>query len=145
MGCIWMIQNYLPAYSYIFKELRWIAVGCFLIGILIGIIGVIQFVFIKTTVNPHKPENTSEIVKTGVYAISRNPMYLGLLLGLISIVLYWGNIWSILIIPIFVLYMNEYQIKPEENMLRQRFDQEYLKYTRVTNRWFGFKPQKMKN
>lgn len=104
-------------------------------GTLIGIFGVFEFYRNSTTVNPHKPEKARVIVESGVYNISRNPMYLGLLIGLISLVIYWGNIYTLLIPILFVSYMNRFQIKPEEEAMKEKFDGAYEQYCEQVRRW----------
>lgn len=132
---MWLIKGFLPDYSMYVTGQKWVAYGCFTIGVIVGLVGVAQFAQKSTTVNPHRPENTSSLVMGGIYAISRNPMYLALLICLLAIALYWGNIFSLLIIPVFILYMNEYQIKPEEEMMEQKFGQKYLDYKKEVRRW----------
>ena len=114
---------------------RWVVYSLGLIGVILGILGVVQFSINKTTVNPHKPENSSSVVKNGIYKYTRNPMYLGLLIVLIAFTLYLGNGFSFLMIPVFIWYMNTYQIKPEEEMLINLFGDEYIEYQQKVRRW----------
>ena len=75
------------------------------IGLIFIISAVIQFINRKTTVNPTKPHKTSTLVITGTYKITRNPMYLGMLLIIISFALYKASIISLILIPfIYFLY-----------------------------------------
>jgi len=75
------------------------------IGLIFIISAVIQFINRKTTVNPTKPHKTSTLVITGTYKITRNPMYLGMLLIIISFALYNTSIISIILIPLFIFYI----------------------------------------
>ncbi|WP_020404261.1 methyltransferase family protein [Gracilimonas tropica] len=105
------------------------------VGVIIGLLGVFEFRRRSTTVNPHKPENTSELVTSGIYQISRNPMYLGLLIGLVAVAIRLGNVSSMLLLPVFVWYMNVFQIKPEEEVMEEKFGQNFIRYMNCTRRW----------
>jgi protein-S-isoprenylcysteine O-methyltransferase Ste14 len=96
---------------------------------------VLEFAGMKTTVNPMAPEKASALVTGGTYRISRNPMYLGLLLLLIALAVYWGTLAALIVVPAFVWYMTEFQIKPEEESLRKHFGAEYEAYLDRVRRW----------
>lgn len=134
-GLIWGIDRYVPNTVIDLPFQNWVAIGIFGIGVIIGLLGVLEFIRKSTTVNPHKPENTRKLVTSGVYRISRNPMYIGLLVGLLAIVIYQGNVWSLLVLPLFVWYMNEYQIKPEEDIMEEKFGEEFKRYKDSAGRW----------
>jgi len=89
----------------------------------------------KTTVHPMNLDNTSYLVTVGLYRISRNPMYLGLLVFLIGWAVYLGSASPFLLPPIFVWTLNKQQIEPEEIFLTKKFGQEYLDYQRRVRRW----------
>jgi len=105
------------------------------IGLIFIISAVIQFINRKTTVNPTKPHKTSTLVITGTYKITRNPMYLGMLLIIISFALYNASIISIILIPLFIFYINKFQIEPEEFEMRKKFGKEYEDYCKKVDRW----------
>lgn len=106
-----------------------------LTGIGIGFAGMLAFQRANTTVNPFKPDTTSALVTQGIYRLTRNPMYLGLLLALVG----WGAFlfrWpAFLVLPIFVLYIGRFQIAPEERVLTALFDGEYDAYRTRVRRW----------
>ena len=83
--------------------------------------GVISFRRARTTVNPMKPESTSSLVTSGIYTFTRNPMYVGLLFVLVAWAVFLSSAWLLVGPLIFVLYMNRFQIAPEERMLSQMF------------------------
>ena len=89
----------------------------------------------ETTINPLKPEQASKLLTTGTYAFSRNPMYLGLTGILIGIFLFLGSWFGIVIIPIFVIYITKYQIKPEEYTMNKKFGGQYQSYCNKVRRW----------
>ena len=106
-----------------------------LMGVAISLAGVFSFKQSKTTVNPTKPEETSSLVTSGVYKFTRNPMYVGFLLFLVSFAVYLSSLASLIISIFFVLYMNKFQIKPEEEMLSNLFGKEFDIYKQKVRRW----------
>ncbi|WP_182033124.1 methyltransferase family protein [Vibrio diabolicus] len=109
--------------------------GLTLLSGYMGIAGVYEFHKVKTTVNPVKPDTASSVVRTGVFAFSRNPMYMALLLLIIAIGLWWQHLSVVLCSVVFVSYMNRFQIKPEERVLERLFGEEYVDYKNHVRRW----------
>jgi protein-S-isoprenylcysteine O-methyltransferase Ste14 len=97
--------------------------------------GIFAFYRMDTTVNPILPELTSSLVMTGVYRYSRNPIYLGLVMILLSWGIYLSNILSLLFVIVFIRYMNRFQIEPEERMLHKLFGAQFEKYQCKVRRW----------
>ncbi len=97
--------------------------------------GVLAFRRHKTTVNPLDPNQASSLVASGIYRISRNPMYLGFLLLLVAWSLYLANAAALLALPLFVLYMNRFQIGPEERVLSKKFGSAFTEYCASVRRW----------
>ena len=112
-----------------------ISIVILFIGIIFIISAVIQFVNRKTTVNPTKPHKTTTLVITGIYKITRNPMYLGMLLIIISFAFYKTSIISLILIPFFIFYINKFQIELEEYEMRKKFGKEYEDYCKKVDRW----------
>ena len=106
-----------------------------LIGILILIIPVSKFIKSKTTIDPIKFKKVNKLVTSGIYKYSRNPMYLGLLLIVISSSIFYLNIYSVTTPMIFYYWINRFQIKREEIFLTEKFGKEYLLYMTRTRRW----------
>ncbi|AWB70858.1 isoprenylcysteine carboxylmethyltransferase family protein [Vibrio cholerae] len=100
-----------------------------------GIAGLLEFRRFKTTVNPMAPDLAATVVDSGVFALSRNPMYLGLLLLLFGLAYWQENALSLVIVGGFLLYMNQYQIEPEERILEAKFGEAYLDYKKRVRRW----------
>jgi len=108
---------------------------CFLAAGVVGLAGIYEFRRAKTTVNPIKVANASSVVDSGIFGYSRNPMYLGLFLLLFGFAYWQQNLAAIAFSFGFVLYMNRFQILPEERALETLFGAEYLDYKQRVRRW----------
>jgi protein-S-isoprenylcysteine O-methyltransferase Ste14 len=111
-----------------------ISVAMAIAAIALGIAAAIEFRRVKTTINPMTPEKSSALATSGVYAWSRNPIYVADAILLLAWAIYLGNPVALLGIPLFVLYINRFQIRPEEEALRKAFP-EYEDYCRRVRRW----------
>ena len=102
-------------------------------GVVSGL-GVVSFRRAKTTVNPMKPESSSSLV---VWASrwTRNPMYLGFLLGLLGWAIFLSNALTFFFLPAFIVYMNRFQIEPEEKALILLFGKQFAAYKSGIRRW----------
>ena len=101
----------------------------------IAVAGISAFRQHYTTVNPMKPETTASIVTTGIYRVTRNPMYLGLAFVLMGWATYLANLAALLLVPAFVAYMTRFQIKPEERALLAKFGLSFAEYLAAVRRW----------
>ena len=88
----------------------------------ISLAGVGSFRRAKTTVNPTNPNAASTLVSSGIYRVTRNPMYLGILLVLMGWAAFLSNALTLIGPLAFVLYLNRFQIAPEERVLSALFD-----------------------
>ncbi|MEW5249778.1 methyltransferase family protein [Microbulbifer sp. 2201CG32-9] len=105
------------------------------ISVLIVILGVVSFRRADTTVNPINPGSSSSLVQTGIYRYSRNPMYLGFMLFLLGFSVFLQSVFAMFLLPVFIAYMNSFQIKPEERALASIFGEEFIRYQRKVRRW----------
>ena len=112
-----------------------VSVLILIIGLVVIISPVFDFIKSKTTVNPVKFQNVNRLVTTGIYKYSRNPMYLGMILIIISTTVYYLNFLSVFSPLIFYIWINKFQISREEIFLEGKFGNEYLKYKSKTRRW----------
>lgn len=99
------------------------------------ITGILSFRKAATTISPLKPEAASALVCSGIYQISRNPMYVGLLLLLLAWGVYLSSFLSLFAIAGFVYYLNRFQIIPEEQALLSIFGSEFEDYQLRVRRW----------
>lgn len=105
------------------------------VGVGLAMSGVLTFRRAKTTVNPTTPAAASALVRTGVFRFTRNPMYLGLLLCLVAWAIFLSSVLALLSAPLFVVYMNRFQIAPEERALAALFGDSFAAYKRDVRRW----------
>ena len=104
-------------------------------GVTMAFAGVLALRGKRTTVDPFHPGAASTVVASGVYRVTRNPIYLGLLLTLAGWAVYLSNACAALLLPAFVAYMTRFQIEPEERALLARFGAEFAQYTSHVRRW----------
>src|SRR5438876_6609415 len=79
---MWLVYRAAPSLTLVLPAHGLLVIILVVAGFAISITGVVTFRLARTTVNPTKPELSSSLVTWGVYAITRNPMYLGLLMML---------------------------------------------------------------
>lgn len=102
-------------------------------GISLNIAADRAFQWAGTTVKPFEASTT--LITTGVFRISRHPMYLGFVLILLGIAVLLGSLTPWLVIPIFVILIDRVFIQTEERMLAEQFGQSWSTYTTGTRRW----------
>jgi protein-S-isoprenylcysteine O-methyltransferase Ste14 len=112
-----------------------VAVILVLLGQGIAVSGMVAFRRARTTINPVRASEASSLVNSGVYRLTRNPMYLGWALTLLAWALYLGNLVALVFVPIFVWYITRFQIKPEERILSELFGTEFASYSSKVRRW----------
>lgn len=112
-----------------------LAIGLALVGLLICAMGVAAFRRARTTVNPMTPAAASSLVGSGIYRLTRNPMYLGIALMLLGWAVFLSNALALCLPAGFVLYMDRYQIRPEERALASRFGHEFAAYASRVRKW----------
>lgn len=115
-------------------QIGWL-IGWSLVGFAFAFAGVWSFRRGNTTVDPTRPENASKLINSGIYQVTRNPMYVGFACALIG----WGGYLSdplaLSLVPLFIWYLTRFQIKPEEQALTELFGQEYKDYCAQVRRW----------
>jgi protein-S-isoprenylcysteine O-methyltransferase Ste14 len=132
---MWLVSSVAPSFTWSLPYRQVVALTLAVTGGIITILGVIAFRQAHTTVNPTNPQSASSLVSNGIYQVSRNPMYLGFLLALFGLAVFFSNALSLVVLPAFVAYMNHFQIAPEERALTVVFGQEFTTYTEKVRRW----------
>ena len=135
-AAMWLADRFMPP-----SELAWpfrtpLAAVIGTCGLVVGVLALLPFRRARTTVDPRRPERASRLVTGGIYRWSRNPMYLAMLLGLVSWGLWLGHAAILLAGPIFfAVYVDRRQIRPEESALAAQFGEDYERYRRAVRRW----------
>lgn len=132
---MWLMAWALPEYGFDLPYHRLMAQIAAAAGFVVAAWGVAAFRRAGTTVNPMKPESSSSLVRSGIYSYTRNPMYLGFLLVLLAWALYLSHPAAFLFLPLYVLYMNRFQIEPEEQALASLFGEAFTTYASRVRRW----------
>ncbi|PJK08247.1 protein-S-isoprenylcysteine methyltransferase [Lysobacteraceae bacterium NML95-0200] len=104
-------------------------------GVLIAALGVLAFRRHRTTLNPLQPDNSSQIVTTGIFAHSRNPMYLGMVFCLTGWSMWLAHPLAMPGVLLAILWLHFLQIKPEERILLHKFGEPYAEYLRRVRCW----------
>jgi len=132
---MWLVSRASAALAFEFPAANILAIGLAAAGIIIAVAGVVTFRRARTTLNPTKPESSSSLVSWGIYRITRNPMYLGLLLELTGWAIFLSNWLAFVFLPVFIVYINRFQIVPEERVLTSLFGREFVAYQSRVRRW----------
>ncbi len=132
---MWLLSRMTPGAKFTTKYHRKGALVFAITGVVLAVAGVGRFKKADTTVNPTKPEASSVLVTSGIYTHTRNPMYLGLLFLLIGWGVFLSNLLALILPAGLVLYMNHFQIIPEEIALSRLFGREYEDYKNHVRRW----------
>lgn len=130
----WVLLRNLPSSLDLPTALR--ASGMLIVttGVVIFFRAVFAFKRHETTILPF--EDASEhLIDSGVFRLSRNPIYLGETLMLAGFALLWGQAWPWLTVALFVWGIDHTVIQWEEHTLRRKFGDAYEEYCRRTRRW----------
>lgn len=106
-----------------------------LMGVAIMVLAAMRFLRFKTTVNPLQPSAATYLVQDGIFEYTRNPMYLGMALILFAAVLLSGYVRSAIWLVFFIMYIQAFQIRPEEKAIRQKFGSDYDAYCQRVRAW----------
>jgi protein-S-isoprenylcysteine O-methyltransferase Ste14 len=132
---MWGIERMRPAISFS-PLLRYALAGSIgLFGLIVGPSGILEFRRRKTTINPVQIEQASQLVTTGIYRFTRNPMYVGLAALLTAWAIYLAVPSALLGPIVFALFTNRFQIIPEERAMSAKFGSAYDEYRSRVRRW----------
>ena len=131
-----MIFYFSDNFAYIDLPFKiYISIFFIVLGFIVTFSSARNFKKKDTTVNPMKPNETSKLVTDGFFKITRNPMYLGMLLFLLGLSIYNGLIVGLIFLPLFVGYITFFQIIPEESAMIEIFGEDYKAYMKKVRRW----------
>ena len=132
---IWGLRRAFPEMGVFIPGRRAIYWTLLALGLLVAVAGIEAFRRARTTVNPMKPDTASALVTGGIYRITRNPMYVGDVLILLAVVVFFSNPLGLAGVVLFVAWMNLLQIPAEERALHARFGEAYDAYRARVRRW----------
>ena len=132
---MWVASSATPAFDFFLPATTLWFVSLALVGAAVCLAGVVSFRRAKTTVNPTKPDSTSSLVVSGIYKYTRNPMYVGFALVLLGWAAFLSNLAALALVLVFIVYINRFQIQPEERALSTLFPREYPAYRAKVRRW----------
>ena len=130
---IYFSRSLFPAYYH--TAFDTVSAALFLLGTATLSAAVLSFKKHQTTVNPLQPETATSLVISGIFKHSRNPMYLGMLLMLISATVKFNVVGGVVVVWMFIVFMTKFQIIPEEAAMEKLFGQAFIDYKTTTRRW----------
>ena len=127
LGHLWPMP--LPA------EIGWWYGGWFLVDV--GMVLLLWTAWLmlwrKTTLNPYgKPQ---QLLCEGPFRVSRNPLYVALLVIYLGVGLLTANLWWLMLFPLLVLLLQFGIVRHEEVLLQKRFGADYSRYCKKVRRW----------
>jgi protein-S-isoprenylcysteine O-methyltransferase Ste14 len=131
---MWLVSFATPTLHFDVPAHDWLALALVAAGFLTGLTGVVTFRRANTTIDPTRP-HASALVTWGVYSLSRNPMYLGGVVMLLGWAIFLSNVLAFAFLPLYVLYINRFQIGPEERALTALFAEAFPSYRARVRRW----------
>ena len=135
---LFLIFNYILSFNFLNIDIPYkyfFTTLLLILGFYIIIRSSRLFAIAKTSIDPLRPFKSTSLITNDIYKYSRNPMYFGYLLILLSSSVYLGNVISIIIIPLFIFIINFIQIIPEEETLKDLFGPTYDEYLSKVRRW----------
>ena len=129
------IQRKLPISKLLFHQtiIKIVGVLFLIVALFFLVRSLRQFFLTKNTLILIKP--ASSLQKTGIYGITRNPMYVGLAFVYIGAACLVGNWWTFILFPFLIFIIQEYINKREEKYLELEFGQAFCDYRNAVKRW----------
>lgn len=135
-GALMFALNLLwPGFDVVASWRLALAIPLGVLGILVCLAGVVAFRRAGTTVNPLDPGKASQLVVSGIYRLTRHPMYLGMTIGLIAWACWLANLWTLALVAAFAGFLDRFQMQPEERALAARFPDQFPAYAASVRRW----------
>lgn len=125
--------------GYLFEEPllpdTWLLVGIapIALGVVIAVVAARQFTKAKTNIVPLTISTT--LVTNGVFTVTRNPMYVGMVAILIGTALLLNDLWPWFVIALFWLVIRIGFVRREETLMEQTFGEQYVEYKARVRRW----------
>jgi protein-S-isoprenylcysteine O-methyltransferase Ste14 len=126
-------HKYWPLIQLIDGPIRYAGLVLLAIGVFFASWGVRAFVKADTAFRPM--EESTALVTHGLYQYTRNPMYLGMILVLMGVCVLLGSFSPWLLVPGFILLIQQLFIIREEAMMERIFGDQYREYRATVRRW----------
>jgi protein-S-isoprenylcysteine O-methyltransferase Ste14 len=111
----------------------WLGAGLVAAGLVLMALAAAQMLLQRTTFIPRR--DPAALVTGGVFALTRNPIYLGDALVLAGLLLVWHAVWALFLVPAFMVFIARRFIRDEEARIAARFGAEWQRYANRTRRW----------
>lgn len=102
-------------------------------GVILILLAALEFRRARTSIIPHQVP--TRLITSGIFSRTRNPIYLGDALVLLGVILRFDAVLSLVIVPIFVWWIERHFILPEEDRLRRTFRMDFARYEQKVRRW----------
>ena len=127
------LNYFVPIHPILTAPITYLGAGLIAFGIFIVVWPAATFGKVGTPIKPL--EESTHLVTNGMYRITRNPMYLGMVAILLGIAVLFGNITPFVIVPIFAWLIQTRFVNLEEPLLEETFGDEYARYKQKVRRW----------
>ena len=127
------LHFFLPVRQLFFSPFSYLGLLAIATGIATVLLCAYLFRQKDTTIKPF--QESSYLVREGIFNYSRNPIYLGMIIFLIGLWIFLGSLAPVSIIPVFTWLIQEVFIKEEEKMLEAKFGEDYREYKATVRRW----------
>ena len=102
-------------------------------GLLLALWAVLAFRRARTSILPFRA--ATAMVRDGPYGFTRNPMYVGMILGYLGLGMVFNTVWPIMLLPVVVWALVKLVVQREESYLEAVFGDAYRAYRRDVRRW----------
>lgn len=121
--------------NYLFQNKITAFIGVFFLTIAFIFIVTSLYQFIRSKNSIITIRSATSLQKTGIYQITRNPMYLALFMVYLGLTCLLGNWWNLILLPLLLVMIQKYVVKNEEKYLEREFGQEFIDYKLKVRRW----------
>ena len=132
---MWFVSPGSLLWSDMLRPRGLVVLALVIAGLTFDLLGLLAFLRARTSINPLRPHRASMLVTHGIYRVSRNPMYVGLLCQLTAWAVFLATPWAFAGPCLFVVTMNRLQITPEERVMREKFGKDFEDYAARVRRW----------
>ncbi|MCI4663922.1 MAG: isoprenylcysteine carboxylmethyltransferase family protein [Neomegalonema sp.] len=132
-GAAYAIKSIAPSPQIVPPPFNNIGPAIFVLGGLLIFVAGYQFMRMRTNIHPFR--DPEKLITSGIFAFTRNPIYLGFILMLIGLALYWNALGALAPAVVFFLIANFYYAPGEEADAQRVFGEAYETYRRRVRRW----------